>query len=909
MKSRDVLVAFNRGRIGKLAQARTEVSRVALSAEIQTNWMPRTLGAMSLRPGLGYLATLAGEGFGIPFVVDSDDTAIVDLTASEMRVYNSGTTLLTRASVSTTITNGAFTSDISGWTESNDSGADCDWATGGYASIEGTGTATARLRQTLTVSGGETSTAHALRIVVERGPIVLRIGTAAGDDDIFRQAVLRTGTHSIAFTPGATSVYLEFSSRLSYPVLLDSVSVESSGAVVIPTPWSTVALIETLRWTQVGEILFVAGAEMQQRRIERRPNGSWSVVLYDADDGPYAYENTDALSLTPSALSGEITLTASQSLFTDDHDGALFWLSSQGQRVEGSLSADLSYTDEIRVTGVSGGTVSSGSSLLTGGLLGGSISFSSPPGGRQFSIDISGTWSGTLSLQRSMTAPGAWVTVATYTGNTSAIYEDDLDNAIAYYRLGFESGGYSSGTAVVSLEASFGSIQGAVRITGVTNTTTASAIVLKALGSTSATNVWREGAWSDEQGWPEAVAFWEGRLWWLGDGRAYGSVSDSIASFDPEYPGDAGPINRRAGDRPATVINWALALQRLVIGSVDGEAVVRSNSLDEPVTPSNYGAKTPTAKGSAGVPAVAAGQKGYFVSRDGSSIFELAYDPALYDYNALRTTLLVPEIGSSPFTRLAVMQHPDFRLYAVREDGTVGVLIRDEAEDVLCWVDLETDGIVEDVVVLPGSGEDRVFFRVQRTINSSTVRYLERFSLASECVGGTLNLQADAYVTGSGAVTGLTHLEGETVAIWADGAYVGTGAVSSGAVSVSPTPTSWVAGLPYTATFKSAKLARQTQLGMSLTQRSRIDHIGLILANTHAKGLEFGPDFATMDDLPDIEDGAAVDGDAVWESYDEDQIEFPGDWGTDNRICLRATAPKPCTVLAAVLTTDRQDSA
>jgi hypothetical protein len=51
-----------------------------------------------------------------------------------------------------------------------------------------------------------------------------------------------------------------------------------------------------------------------------------------------------------------------------------------------------------------------------------------------------------------------------------------------------------------------------------------------------------------------------------------------------------------------------------------------------------------------------------------------------------------------------------------------------------------------------------------------------------------------------------------------------------------------------------------------------------------------------------------VTGGSVWESYDEDMIEFPGEWDTDNRMCLEANAPRPCTILAASIIVDRQDA-
>lgn len=878
MKTRDVLAVFNRGRISKKALARTDVGRVALSSEVQTNWMPRTLGSMSLRPGFEYHGVQQGDGADLPFIFSSDDTAKIELTAGAMRVWDNGDTLVTRASNSTAIANGSFDSDLASWTDADEAGAASTWLTGGFMQLLGTGTAAAKRRQQLTVSGGDASTEHALRITVERGPLLLRIGTTAGADDIFRQIVLRTGVHSIAFVPGG-SFWVEFSSFLNYPVLVDSCAVEAAGVVEVPTPWASVDDCKAVRWQQSADVLFIACDGYRQRRIERRPNNSWSVVEYSSDNGPYLTENTENITLTPSGLTGSISVTASRSVFEAGHVGAIYKISSQGQIVEASVSAELSYTDPIRVTGVTTGRI--------------------------FQVVRAGTWVGTVTLQRSVGAVGSWEDVSTYTANGTTSYDDGLDNSIVFYRLGFNAGDYTSGTADLSLTYDVGSITGVVRITEFTNETSVNAIVLTALGGTEATEIWAEGAWSDKEGWPTAVGIWEGRLWWSGNGRNYGSVSDVFANFDPEYEGDAGPINRRVGEGAVNRVNWLLPLQRLIAGADSAEHSVRSNSFDEPVTPSNYNAKAPTTKGAGQAPAVAADGRGYFINRTGTKVYELEYDASKYDFGALDTTLLVPEIGDAGFLRLGVQQVPDMRVHCVRADGTAGVLVRDAAEDVLCWVDFETDGEIEDVVVLPGADCDRVFYRVKRVIGGVEVRYNEEMACEPDCIGGTLNLQADSFVTGSGAVTGLDHLEGETVVIWADGADQGTATVASGAAAQSHT--SWVAGLGYTAQYKSAKLAGQTQLGLSLTQTSRINSLGLVLVDTHHQGLQYGPDFDTLDELPLYEAGAEVVTGTIWDQYDEDMIEFPGEWSTDNRICLQAAAPRPCTVCAAVLNVDRQD--
>jgi hypothetical protein len=73
------------------------------------------------------------------------------------------------------------------------------------------------------------------------------------------------------------------------------------------------------------------------------------------------------------------------------------------------------------------------------------------------------------------------------------------------------------------------------------------------------------------------------------------------------------------------------------------------------------------------------------------------------------------------------------------------------------------------------------------------------------------------------------------------------------------------------------------------------------MADTHAQGLEYGPDATHLDNLPLIEKGASVDVDSVWDSYDNETFPFPGTWDTDSRVYLKATAPRPCTLLALVV--------
>ncbi len=66
-----------------------------------------------------------------------------------------------------------------------------------------------------------------------------------------------------------------------------------------------------LKFTQSADVLYVAHPDYAPRKISRTAHTSWTVTTIDFKDGPYLLENTTATTLTCSATSGSITVTAS----------------------------------------------------------------------------------------------------------------------------------------------------------------------------------------------------------------------------------------------------------------------------------------------------------------------------------------------------------------------------------------------------------------------------------------------------------------------------------------------------------------------------------------------------------------------------------------------------------------------
>jgi hypothetical protein len=87
----------------------------------------------------------------------------------------------------------------------------------------------------------------------------------------------------------------------------------------------------------------------------------------------------------------------------------------------------------------------------------------------------------------------------------------------------------------------------------------------------------------------------------------------------------------------------------------------------------------------------------------------------------------------------------------------------------------------------------------------------------------------------------------------------------------------------------------------ALTQKKRIDHLGLVLYDAAAQSLAFGQRFDVLDNLPLVEAGEATPFGTTWSSYDQPMIEVPGSWNTDARLCLLAQAPNPVMVGAVVV--------
>jgi hypothetical protein len=242
MKINAPLYSLNAGEVSKIALARVDVAKLRMAAQCQLNWMPYVVGPMMLRPGMLYSGEVLNDSPAklMRFVFSKLDTAMIELTANQMRVWINDV-LLTRPSVGTQILDPYFAGtgvNAGAWSTANTTaGASVTIAkdatddrgscvltctpVGGLAQVE----------QTVAEAAADQGKEHGIRIVVTNGPVTFRAGSSVGASDLIAQTVLDTGTHSLSCVPTGPNLCIQIESTDQWNKTVTQCSIEAGGTV------------------------------------------------------------------------------------------------------------------------------------------------------------------------------------------------------------------------------------------------------------------------------------------------------------------------------------------------------------------------------------------------------------------------------------------------------------------------------------------------------------------------------------------------------------------------------------------------------------------------------------------------------------------------------------------------------
>lgn len=634
--------------------------------------------------------------------------------------------------------------------------------------------------------------------------------------------------------------------------------------------------LDDMQFAQSADALYIVHPAHPLAKLTRSSHTNWTLSEVDILKGPFRSINVDtSLRLTPSAFSttptgygtmqvGETcTLTASSALFDSGHVDALWRLSESDTGSTGIQGPQLGstealgnndvYTNDGKVYGVTN---------LTG----------------------ASTW----ELFNRVPAHDSG-RVRIYGGTGSSIY--------------FDSDYLHNGACIV-------------RITQVNSATEAIAEIvhnqMPASIVSAGTTFWEEGAFSDYRGFARAITFFEQRLFLAGtEGNPqtiWGSRSAAFEDFEDGVDDDDALVFTIASGQ-VDVIRWISGGRLLSCGTAAGEFAIAGTTANDALTPTNVRAIPQTSYGSSGVQPIRIGQVIIFPQRSGKpsnparKIREHAYKYEADTFDSADLTVFSEHITGEGILQLAHQVDPDNLIWARRTDGVIVGSSYERDQQVVAWhrqTLAGTDAEVESIGVIPGDDGDDFYVQVARTLNGSTKRYVEVFAPAMrEETAKEDGVFLDASLTYSGAststLTGLWHLEGETVDVLNNGAVERDKTVTNGAITLSNATTKAHVGLRYTAILETLDLEAGAQGGTAQSRKSKIGDmftrllrsLGGKVVGDHTDAFNYRVPADPMGSSPPLFSGLH-------------EKPFPGSWKSERVIRYEHDDPLPFFVTGVV---------
>lgn len=519
----------------------------------------------------------------------------------------------------------------------------------------------------------------------------------------------------------------------------------------------TAADLPTLRWTESGNVLFVAWGRVSTDAISRRPkvitrNGhtAWTIADYVPEKGPVETQNLDvAKTITASAAIGTVTLTASAAIFQAGHVGSIWRLD------EGNLA-------------VVPGWLGNEAGLAFGNLR--------RNAGKVYSV-----------------AAGE------NAGPTAPTHDE-----------GVVSAGQNKVTWQFVHDGS-----GYVQLTSVgADGTTAVANVLSQLPesciSPYTTYRWFEAAWSDVRGWPSNVQLQDNRLAWTRDDRLWLTKVADYYGFELSTDDDSAVATRLTSpDGKLVEIEWLLNSGVVVIGARNNEWMVRGTDPFSPITVTSIRAVPDGSEGSAPHRPQLVDGGAVFIGRSRKRLHYAEFDRIAEKISVDELTLFARHILKGNAIDLGYARDPHRIVWIGQATGElVGITFRPDQQVIGWHRHPMTNGVVENFGVLPSADAavSDTWMIVRRQIDGQTRRYVEVLQPFFEPIDPDAPDATGAWFVDSGIaysgppvtrVTGADHLVAQEVAILADGREHKRATVdAAGGVDLDQPFSSLVLGLP-----------------------------------------------------------------------------------------------------------------
>jgi len=618
----------------------------------------------------------------------------------------------------------------------------------------------------------------------------------------------------------------------------------------IVTPFLQADLLD-IQTTQVSDTMYMVDGTNPLQKLVRFDHDDWTIVDAPITTGPFQTQNATDTTIDPAgytftaqAGADTFTITGSgdlSSIFTDSknflvagataNDGVwvvgstgavdpfVITVGAAGDVVAGTGGTimvkdgpvTLTASEEIFKPGHAGNgslwevNQQRGTSTLTGSLASDTSSTSTASFTGGYGFTTSGTWVGTVTLERSTDDGATWDAALQPFNDTNFDNPAETESAIAVHRVTMTN--YGSGTCKFSHTISDTLSHGIAQIDTYTNGNIVSGTIIQNMASGTPTTNWREGYWSDFRGWPKTVQIHHQRLIMGGSDSFPQTVWFGKADSDDYEDFAEGTLDTSSftvaleGQNPIT---WLLGEDYLFMGT--SGSVGRYGESGQAHTPTSPDYREQTRNGAKNIQAELAGNSILYIERAGRRVREFGFSLSSDKYLSTDMTQISANITEGGIIDVDFQSRPDPILWCVL-DGDIATLTYLREQAVVAWSLQNTDGDFESVAVIPSSDEDEVWV----VANRDAGRFIEQFQPRDWGADDDDAWFVDAGISYSGVATtsfaGATHLANETVSVYADGIIQSDAIVAGdGTFTLDLAAENVIVGLAYTSKLETMPL-------------------------------------------------------------------------------------------------------
>ncbi|WP_312836633.1 hypothetical protein [Pantoea sp.] len=621
-----------------------------------------------------------------------------------------------------------------------------------------------------------------------------------------------------------------------------------------------------LSMVQSGDVIYICcyTGQLPPYKLSRNSNTSWSLTEfnYASSGGPFADINSDR----------------SITVYTN---GFRPWSADGATRPDGTPTSNVVCT------------ITANAAIFTSGMV-----------GSLFYIEASTDFSASTSSLIDAWQQGASFATNDFCRSDGKYYEAMRGGDTGSTQPTWTSGIHYDGRGGIPWRYASGG-WGTVLITQVQSASVAVGHIIQELpasvaNSGFATSKWAASDWSNDAGFPTKVSFYKSRLVFAGSNKLWFSVASDFENFTAmsdgyEVQSDDG-INVQIEADSTSTIQWMASSTSLIIGTASSELTCSPSTTNSSFGPDNIQIIQESKYGSKGVNAIIVGNTVLFVQRAGRKVRAVTADYQSGSYSSTDLSVLAEHITSTGIVDFAWQQEPDNVVWVVLTSGELVALTYNAEQEVIGWHRHDVGGVVESVSTIPDpdGNRDDLWLIVRRTINGSQKRYIEFLKPAWDADTQSLaeSFYVDCGLTYSGdpvtTVSGLSHLEGETVSVTTDGAPHPDVVVSGGKISLKWESSIVNAGLPFTSElitlpFQDSKIKRVNKAALLF-----VNSLGGKVSDENGRNTD---KIETRDyhDMMDSVPGAYSD---------LKELTWPGDYNKSGSLRIIQDQPLPMTIVA-----------